>query len=138
MSKKKDKKIELQLRHTFSDKETLALARKLAEANNDLAQGEEEKKSVTSQLKAKIDGIQARVSETSGKITCGYEYRATPCLVEYHKPKNGQKTLTRLDINEIIAVEDMTDAEKQDELPLGTEAAKAEHPGVVDVPADNE
>lgn len=30
----------------------------------------------------------------------------------------------------------MTDAEKQDELPLGTEAVKAEKPGVVDVPAD--
>lgn len=51
---------------------------------------------------------------------------------------DGQKTLTRLDINEIIAVEDMTDAEKQDELPLGTEFAKAEQGGVVDVPADKE
>lgn len=118
MSKKPDKKIELQLRHVFTDKETLELARKLAEANAELAQAEDEKKSITSQLKAKADGIQARVSEVAGKINTGYEYRATPCLVEYHTPKPGMKRLTRLDINEVVTEEDMTEAEKQTEMEL--------------------
>lgn len=136
MSKKADKKIELQLRHSFSEKEVLVLARKLAEGNNDLAQAEDEKKSVTSQLKAKADRIAAQVAETAGKITCGYEYRTTQVLVEYHKPKGGQKRLTRLDTNEIIGEEDMTEAEKQSELPLGTEKVTAS-PGTVAVPADD-
>ena len=131
---KPDRKIELQLRHTFSDKETLELARKLAEANRDLNQAEDEKKSVVSQLKAKSDAIAARVAEEAGKINCGFEYRMTPCTVKYHTPKTGVKTITRNDLNEVIEEMDMTQAELQDELPL--DATKAPEGGVVAVQAD--
>lgn len=136
---KPDRKIELQLRHTFTDKETLELTRKLAEGNRDLDQAEEEKKSVTSQLKAKCDAIAARVSETAGKINCGFEYRNTPVLVKYNTPVAGTKRLTRLDTDEVIGEEPMTAAELQSELPLeaNPEPVKA-NPGVVPVPADGQ
>ena len=132
---KPDRKIEMQLRHTFTDKETLELARKLAEGNRDLDQAEEEKKSVTSQLKAKCDAIGARVTETAGKINCGFEYRNTQVTVKYHTPAPGTKRLTRNDTGEVIGEEPMTAAECQDELKLES-ATKAEAPGVVSVPAD--
>lgn len=133
---KPDRHIEMSLRHTFTEKETLALARTLAEKNNELNQAEEEKKSVTSQLKAKIDGISARVTEVSTKITTGYEYRMTKCTVKYHTPRPGMKRLIREDTNDVIEDAEMTDAEKQGELPLGVDKGKQESGGTVIVLAD--
>lgn len=131
---KPDRIIEQQLRHTFNDKETLELARKLAEGNRDLAQAEDEKKSVTSQLKAKADAIQARVTEVSGKINCGFEYRPTKVTVKYHLPAPGLKRLIREDTGEIVEELPMTSAECQGDLAL--EPAKPESGGTVPVPAD--
>lgn len=133
---KPDRHIEMSLRHTFTEKETLGLARTLAEKNNELTQAEEEKKSVTSQLKARIDGISARVTEISTKITTGYEYRPTKCTVKYHTPRAGMKSLIRDDTGEVFETADMTDAEKQGELPLGVDKGKQESGGTVSVPAD--
>lgn len=125
----------MSLRHTFTEKEILEIARKLAESTKELDQAEEEKKAVTSQLKAKCDGIAARVSEQAAKINSGYEYRMTPVTVKYNTPKTGSKRLVRMDTNENIGDEDMTQAELQSEFPLD-DGKKAEKPGVVDVPAD--
>lgn len=141
---------ERQLRHVFSEKETIEIAKKMAEASRDLNQAEEEKKAVTSTLKAKVDGIQARVNEHAGKINSGFEYRTTPITVKFHTPKTGQKQTARDDTGEIIETDQMSMAEMQDELPLGTvepfnpamteensKRIKA-NPGVVSVPADGD
>jgi hypothetical protein len=149
---KPDKKIEMQLRHTFTATETIEIARKMAEASRELNQAEEEKKAVTSQLKAKVDGIAARVTEHAGKINSGFEYRNTAVLVKYNTPKTGQKQLTRLDTNEVIGNEEMSMAEMQTELPLSDAKAPVvpfnpvlkeddakkvtASPGTVGVPAD--
>lgn len=116
---KPDRKIEMQLRHTFTANETIEIARKMAEASRELAQAEDEKKAITSQLKAKCDGIAARVTEHAGKINAGFEYRNTQVLVKYNTPKTGVKRMVRLDTNEAIGDEDMSMSEMQTELPLG-------------------
>ncbi len=154
---KPDKKIEMQLRHTFTTAETVEIAKKMAEASRELNQAEEEKKAVTSQLKAKVDAISARVSEYAGKINGGFEYRMTPVLVKYHTPKTGTKRLTRLDTNEVVGEEEMSMSEMQMDLPIGggspaggpigqplpnpvlpadTAAKVRTSPGTVNVPAD--
>lgn len=115
---KPDRKIEMQLRHTFTPAETIEIAKKMAEATRELHQAEDEKKAVTSQLKAKCDGIAARVTEHAGKINSGFEYRNTAVLVKYNTPKTGQKRMIRLDTNETIGEEEMSMAEMQTELPL--------------------
>src|SRR5262249_33052623 len=45
-----------------------------------------------------------------------WENRDVECLVEFHKPVVGQKTTIRTDTGEIVAVEDMTEDEKQERL----------------------
>jgi hypothetical protein len=115
---KPDRKIEMQLRHTFTIPEIVEIAKKLAEASRELNQAEEDKKAVTSQLKAKCDGIQSRLTEHAGKVNSGFEYRNTQVLVQYHTPKTGVKRLTRLDTHEVIGEEEMSQAEMQDELAL--------------------
>lgn len=115
-----DKKGERQLRVEFTPEELLAIAKKLAEANADFTRAEEDKKAVTSQLKAKCDSIAARVSELSGKINSGFEYRQVNVVTKYDDPKTGTKTTYRLDKNEVVEVEAMTLAELQGELPLTT------------------
>ncbi len=152
---KPDKKIEMQLRHQFSIAETVEIAKKMAEASRELTQAEDEKKAITSQLKAKVDAIAARVSEHAGKINSGFEYRNTPVLVKYNTPKTGQKQFTRLDTNELIATEEMSMGELQMDLPISggdpkhigevlpnpvlsaDEASRVKaSPGTVSVPAD--
>ncbi len=118
VASKPDRKIEMQLRHAFTPAETIEIAKKMAEASRELNQAEDEKKAVTSQLKAKVDGISARVTEYAGKINSGFEYRNTQVLVKYHTPKTGQKRLTRLDTNEIVEIAEMSMGELQTELPL--------------------
>lgn len=125
---KPDKHMEMQLRHTFTQKETLEIAKKMAEASRELNQAEEEKKAVTSQLKAKVDAISARVQDHASKINSGYEYRSTKVTVKYHTPKTGIKTLIRDDLNEIVETAEMSQAEMQEELKLEPAAAPATPP----------
>jgi hypothetical protein len=120
------KKWEMQLRVQFTDPEINAIAKKLAEANADLIRAEEDKKAVTSQLKAKCEGIAARVGELSGKINSGFEYRNVPVVTTYDHPKVGMKTTVRMDTGEVVECEAMTLAEMQRELALSGPAFRAE------------
>ena len=118
------KKSERQLRVEFTEKEILEQAKKLAEANAELHRAEDNKKAVTSQLKADCDSISSRIAVLSGKINDGFEYRQVNVETTYDDPKRGMKTTRRLDTNEVIECETMTGAEMQEELPLGGEITK--------------
>lgn len=122
---KPPKKTEQSLRVKFTEEETLKLARKLAEKNAEAEQAENDKKAVTKQLAAKCDAIAAQVSEISGKINAGFEYRTVQCETTYDDPKPGMKTTRRLDTLEVIEQETMTLAELQQEIPFsGNEDGK--------------
>jgi hypothetical protein len=114
------KKWEMQLRVQFTDPEINAIAKKLAEANADLIRAEEDKKAVTTQLKAKCEGIAARVGELSGKINSGFEYRNVPVVTSFDDPKKGMKSTVRMDTGEVVECEAMTLAEMQVDLPFPT------------------
>jgi hypothetical protein len=117
------KKTEMQLRVEFTHPEIVNLARRQAEAYGELSRAEEEKKAVTSQLKAKCDGLASKISELAGKITAGFEYRTVPCEIRFDDPKAGLKSTYRLDTGEVVNVDPMTLTERQAELPL-TEGPK--------------
>lgn len=102
----------------FTVDEFLAIGQKLAEANRDHEAAENEKKAVTKTLAAKVDGIAAKISELSGKLTSGFEYRDVTVETTYDDPAPGKKTTRRLDTGKTVRVEAMTLAEMQDELPL--------------------
>lgn len=122
---KPPKKTEQSLRVKFTEDEIVKLARKLAEKNAEAEQAENDKKAVTKQLAAKCDQIAAHVSEISGKINAGMEYRTVQCETTYDDPKPGMKTTRRLDTLEVIEQETMTLAELQQEIPFsGSEDGK--------------
>jgi hypothetical protein len=98
------------LRYDFTAVEVYDLSLKLANKTQDMASTENEKKSITSQLKSKLDGIKADVSSLSNKVANGYEMRKVECEVKYHKPKQGEKTIIRTDTKEVI-IEKMTSEE---------------------------
>lgn len=102
----------------FTVDEFLSIGQKLAEANRDHEAAENEKKAVTKTLAAKVDGIAAKISELSGKLTSGFEYRDVTVETTFDDPAPGKKTTRRLDTGKTVRVEAMTLAEMQDELPL--------------------
>ena len=148
-------KVEISLRVIFTTPELLELGKKLAEATQAVAAAENEKKDITSRLKAKCDEASSRAERLSSELTSGYTYRPVPCEVRFDTPANGQKTTVRLDTRETVSVDAMTLAEMQAELPLKEPAApvtlhhlsptprvvdpvvrKTASPGTVECPAD--
>lgn len=98
------------LRYDFTAIEIHELSVRLANKTQEKSRVMEEKKSVTSQYKSKLDILDAELSDTSQKVANGYEMRKVDCKVDYHKPKQGQKTITRTDTN-TATVEKMSSEE---------------------------
>lgn len=91
-----------QLRYDFTAVETHDMALKLANKKRELAAVEEEKKSVTSQYAARVNEVKATCNKLSNQVSDGYEIRDVKCMIDYHKPEQGMKTLTREDNNQTI------------------------------------
>jgi phosphopantetheinyl transferase (holo-ACP synthase) len=90
------------LRYDFTAVEIHDYSLQLANKTKELSAIEEERKSVTSNFAAKINEAKATCNKLSNFISNGYEYRDIECTVEYHKPEQGKKTLTRKDNKEKI------------------------------------
>ena len=99
----------------------LELARKTAE----LRTKEDNKKSVTSQLKSEIDNLTAGTNDLSNKINTGSEYRNVKCELEYDYEK-GTKRIIRLDTAVVVYEGPIPDEERQIEMtPVSADATKA-------------
>lgn len=85
------------LRYDFTAVETHDLSIKLANKTKELNAVEEEKKSISSQYKAKVNEVKASCNKLSNQVSDGFEFREIECSVEYHHPLQGVKTLTRSD-----------------------------------------
>jgi hypothetical protein len=71
------------IRYTFDKNEIAQKSTQLAETCGERTRLMEEKKSVTSDYKAKIDAKDSIVSLLSSHITNGYEIKTVECEVEY-------------------------------------------------------
>lgn len=71
------------VRYDFTEEEKKEIAAELARKVTDLAQAENERKAVASDLKSKIDGLTAQVAQAANRINNGYEYRNLKCEVDY-------------------------------------------------------
>lgn len=105
-------------KYVFTNSDKLELGNKLAEANNKLSELDDERKRVTSDYKARMDGIQADVNLLSGKISNGYETRMTECFVEMH-PGLKEKYYVNAQTFVIECVKAMQPGDFQAELPIG-------------------
>jgi hypothetical protein len=99
------------LRYDFSAVELHERAQQLAKKNKEVQTLRDEKKSVVSQLKARIDGAEADVNLLSNQVAEGWEYRDVECEVIFHSPVQGKKTIIRTDTGRKTAVEAMAEHE---------------------------
>lgn len=98
------------LRYDFTAVEINELSLELANTTQQITQKKDEKKSVVSQFKSKIDELESKTGALSNKVASGYEIREVECEVKYHKPEQGKKTIIRKDNNQKI-IEKMTSEE---------------------------
>ncbi len=89
------------LKYKFAEAELREISKEMAQNVGELNQMEDDKKAVTSDFKAKIDGIQATINNCANKITSGFEMRRQEC--EIRPDYEGKVWLTiRLDTLDIV------------------------------------
>ncbi len=99
------------LLYKFTEDEIKDLGKQLAMRTKELEQLKLDKKAVVSEFDNKIKNSEAGISLSSGQISAGSEYRQIECEVILNEPKNGKKTITRLDTaeswEEMMTLEEM-------------------------------
>lgn len=94
------------------------MSKKLAYTCKARTEMEEAKKAMASDFKAKIDELAAQISLLSNHINNGWEFRPVDCVVTMNMPKDGMKTLFRIDTQQFVSEEKMSADELQGKLPL--------------------
>lgn len=103
------------VKHQFTDAEMSALARKLGGELDQLKAYEDEFDSIKSTWKGKIETSEANVSAIGTLCRSGFEFRITPCRVEFDVP-NKVKRFFVADTGEAAGEEKMTPDDYQQEL----------------------
>ena len=70
------------VKHVFDEEERRDIAVEMARKVSELNQAEDDKKAVMSDLKSKIDGLQAQVNGAASKLNSGFEYRQLKCEID--------------------------------------------------------
>ena len=106
------------LKYVFTEQELKDFARDLARESTAASEAEEQKKAVTAQFAEKIAASKSRISVLARHINSGYEYRNIECRIAFHTPKEGRKTVYRLDAagDGFVREAEMTPDEKQEKL----------------------
>lgn len=106
------------LRCPLNEQEKVGFGESLARFLEDLEELEDQKVATAASIKAQIEGTQKAITKARKILSAGYEYRWITCKVLYNDPTPRQKTIVRLDTGEQVRIEDMTDEECQENLPL--------------------
>lgn len=112
------------VRVIYTDPERLDLGRKLAEAHGAMSQIEADFDMVKTSFKSKTAAKEAEIADLSTKVSTGFRLEPVKCLWEMDQPKPMKKQLRRVDTSEVIETEDMTERDKQVDLPLTEMAEK--------------
>jgi len=88
-------------KYTFSEEEKRTLSMRLANNNQEKMRLEEEKKSMASSFKAKIDSAVADINKLSMNISNGYEHRSFKCYKVLNF-KNSMREFYSIDTGELI------------------------------------
>ena len=111
-------------KYEFTTEEKRDIAETLAIKTKDLEKAEDEKKSVMSAFKEKIDKIALDVKSSARKYTDGYEMRDIECVVE-RDFVSGEVRYIRTDNGVVARTSKMTMAERQMKI---EDAAKQDAP----------
>lgn len=117
--------IKRSLRYDFTAVEIHDLSLELAKKTKELSALTEEKKTVVSQYGARLNEVKATTNKLSNQVADGFEFRDIECVIEYHKPQQGKKTIIRKDTNKVAMIETMSEYDYN----LFTQAQDEETPG---------
>jgi hypothetical protein len=117
----KVKKLSLTLPCQYTDAELADKRDALADITIAIDTVENRKSDAAKAFKEELDGMYANCGKLAHQIRAREEHRLIDCIVEMNKPQVGEKTTIRLDTGEMLKVEVMTDAERQEEIDFGLE-----------------
>lgn len=120
MGRKKTEVMKLEC--ILNDKELKDYSKELSKELTDKSRAEDDKKAFNSQMKARIDGHDARISALSEKIGSEKEYRDIECEVVYDW-KAKTRSYLREDTGEIAFTDIIPERELQEEMELESEEA---------------
>lgn len=90
----------LSLKHEFSTEEINEIAVEMSHQINERNRVVVEKASAMKSFNGQLKYWETKINQNNELITDGYEYRDVTVEVEFNKPVNGQKMITRLDTEE--------------------------------------
>lgn len=115
MTTKKSEKVEYAnwwCKYSFSEEEKRDIAETLAQKTQELSEVDQERKSVMSSYKERIDRITSEQSQSARLYKDGYEMRDIECIVE-RDIVVGEVRYIRTDTGEVAHRKKMTMAERQ-------------------------
>jgi hypothetical protein len=95
----------------------------LAEKIDEKGKIEEEKKSVMTGYKQRLELADAEIGLLAHHIRQKFEYQMVRCVAIMDEPTFGKKTIRRLDTGETVGVETMTNDDRQLVMSFETDAA---------------
>lgn len=119
------------LRHDLTPEEWERYAMRHAEIAEDMRALDDQKKQMTSELKAREKALEAELAVIGNKVRERCEYRSTPCREEA-RFSAGVAVTVRLDTGEDIGSRPLLDSERQLELVPKEEGRKCADCGVTD------
>lgn len=109
----KSKAMEIRnLKYVFTNEELVKLGKDYANANRQLAELEDQKKTLMAQMNSQIAAQKEMVSMLTSTVGNGYKYEDVECEVTYHTPNKGMKIITRTDIDDLRTGMDRNITEK--------------------------
>lgn len=114
-----EKRLYESVKYIFSHSEIHDLGEALAREAQTVFDLKERKASINADLVAQIKSANGRVSELTNRINNGYELREVECLAMMETPRPGMKRIIRIDTNEALRDEPMSQAEMQGSFGFG-------------------
>jgi len=111
------KKITQHLKVPLTDEQKKQYSEEIAQAVEEIGEGQNELKFVSTEIKARIQTSEAKLKELANKIRAGYEMKPVECL-QTMDFSNGTVKIVRLDTDEVVLERAMTVEERQPELPI--------------------
>jgi hypothetical protein len=113
---KRTKKLTLSLPVQFTAAELAERETALVEATLEYDRIEAEKKIAAKQFSEALKGLRREGSSLARQIQRGGQDAPVECIVTFHDPEPGFKSIMRGDTGEVLRQEPMTDEEKQENL----------------------
>ncbi len=104
------------LRCTLNGEDKLAIGAAAADFGREASDLAESLDSARKSIKAQIENAETQRDHQLAVLRMGYELQDVECSVQFDFPTAGQKTITRNDTAAEVAVEVMSDSERQADL----------------------